>query len=138
MAVRGDVLDELLVLLRRPQAPPDLLLVAAGVVPHLVVVALKPSYISSHWQWRTAHCTQERRRRKLIQVPEALELSVARGYKEDDEGRTGRGERAAVPRHAKCIHAVAAMQRTQGQGWAGRVKARAGKVGPNLCMQLEP
>lgn len=56
MAVRGDVLDELLVLLRRPQAPPDLLLVAAGVVPHLVVVvALKPSYISSHWQWRTAH-----------------------------------------------------------------------------------
>ena len=35
MAVRGDVLDELLVFLRRPQAPPDLLLVAAGVVPHL-------------------------------------------------------------------------------------------------------
>lgn len=30
------------------------------------------------------------------------------------------------------------LQRTQGQGWAGRVKARAGKVGPNLCMQLEP
>jgi hypothetical protein len=35
VAVRGDVLDELLVFLRRPQAPPDLLLVAAGVVPHL-------------------------------------------------------------------------------------------------------
>jgi hypothetical protein len=35
MAMRGDVLDELLVFLWRPQAPPDLLLVAAGVVPHL-------------------------------------------------------------------------------------------------------
>ena len=48
MAVRGDVLDELLVLLRRPQAPPDLLLVAAGVVPHGMVslparAALRPS-----------------------------------------------------------------------------------------------
>lgn len=35
MSVRGDVLDELLVFLRRPKPSPNLLLVAAGVVPHL-------------------------------------------------------------------------------------------------------
>jgi hypothetical protein len=70
-------------------------------------------------------------------VPEALELlSVARGYKEDDEGRTGR---ASEQQYRGMPNAsMQWLQRTQGQGWAGRVKARAGKVGPNLCMQLEP
>jgi hypothetical protein len=63
-------------------------------------------------------------------VPEALELSVARGYKEDDEGRTGRGERAAVPRHAKCIHAVAAMQTHPGPGLGRQGKSTGRKSRP--------